>query len=191
MKKNIEIQSEFINKNDLDWLTLTVREVDNERPWMELIHVTDGSAYATDGHRMHVAPCKLDDGSYHPYELQECLDFEREPPTPINNQGIDINKIRITLINQSRKAFNPASETTASDFYVQNGFYGELIAKDGNSMFNRLYVLEATFGMSTKGATILHVHNKEDGENFMYANDGKRSFIVMGKRLAEVNNETK
>ena len=104
-------------------------------------------------------------------------------PTPIKNFGFDVSKLRLKLIKQAAKAFNPASEVTASDFYVQNGFYGQLVPKDGNSRFQRIYVLEATFGLSTKSETILHVHTKDDGENFMYASDGKRSFVVMGMKL--------
>ena len=37
--------------------------------------------------------------------------------------------------------------------------------------------------METKGEAILHVHTKDNGENFMYANDGERSFVVMGMKL--------
>lgn len=173
----------FIEENDFNWLMLPVPDVDNDRPWMELIHVADGSAYTTDGRRMHVAPCKLGDGSYHPHELRESLDFERESPAPLEDRAFDVNQLRLAMVRQASKAFNPASEVTASDFYVQNGFYGQLVPKDGSSRFNRIYVLEATFGMSTKGQTILHVHTKDDGENFMYANDGERSFVVMGMRL--------
>lgn len=178
----------FIKEGDFNWLMLPVPDINNVDPWMELIHVTNGNAYATDGHRMHVAPCKLDEGSYNPYELRECLDFERKLPTPIKNCGFDVSKLRLKLIKQAAKAFNPASEVTASDFYVQNGFYGQLVPKDGNSRFQRIYVLEATFGLSTKGETILHVHTKDDGENFMYANDGERSFVVMGMKLDKENN---
>lgn len=175
----------FIKESDFNWLMLPVPDINNERPWMELIHVANGNAYATDGRRMHVAPCKLVDGSYHPYELRESLDFEREPPAPVEDRAFDVSKLRLTMIRRAGKAFNPASEVTASDFYVQNGFYGQLVPKDRSSIFQRIYVLEATFGMSTKGQTILHVHTKDDGENFMYANDGERSFVVMGIRLDE------
>lgn len=59
--------------------------------------------------------------------------------------------------------------------------------KDGSSRFKRIYVLEALFGLTTKGETILHVHTKDDGENFMYANDGERSFVVMGMKLHKEN----
>ncbi|MGP5201783.1 hypothetical protein ACTXKB_03340 [Psychrobacter aquimaris] len=177
----------FIKESDFNWLMLPVPDVNNERPWLELIHVGNGSAYATDGNRIHVAPCKLDDGSYHPYELRECLDFERKPPAPVEDRAFDVSKLRLLMINQARKAFNPASEVTASDFYVQNGFYGQLAPKDRSSKFQRIYVLEALFGLSTKGETILHVHTKDDGENFMYANDGERSFVVMGMKLDKEN----
>jgi len=174
----------FIKENDFDWLCLALKDDCGERPHLKYIHVANGNAYATDGHRMHAAPCKLSDGVYCRYEIAESLDFGIESPDSETDAVIpDGFKPQVVMINQARKAFNPASEVTASDFYVQNGFYGQLVPKDGSSRFNRIYVLEALFGMSTKGETILHVHTKDDGENFMYANDGERSFVVMGMRL--------
>lgn len=174
----------FIKESDFNWLCLALKGECSERPRLEYIHVANGNAYATDGHRMHVAPCKLYDGVYCRYEIAESLDFGIESPdSKIDVETPDGFKPQVVMIKQAAKAFNPANEITASDFYVQNGFYGRLVAKDGNSAFQRIYVLEATFGMSTKGQTILHTHTNNDGENFMYANDGERSFVVMGMKL--------
>lgn len=176
--------SKFIKESDFNWLCLALKEGCSERPHLEYIHVANGNAYATDGHRMHAAPCKLSDGVYCRYEIAESLDFGIESPDSETNAVIpDGFKPQVVMIKQAAKAFNPASELTASDFYVQNGFYGQLVPKDGSSRFQRIYVLEATFGLSTKGQTILHAYTADDGENFMYANDGERSFVVMGMRL--------
>lgn len=176
--------SDFIKENDLAWLQLAVvSSVGTARPHFEYIHVANGNAYATDGHRLHAAPCKLDDGVYCQYELQRSLEENSIPPVETNVVVPDGFNPQLVMIKQARKSFNPASEVTASDFYVQNGFYGQLVPKDGSSRFQRIYVLEALFGLSTKGQTILHVHAKDNGENFMYANDGERSFVVMGMRL--------
>lgn len=178
----------FIKVSDFNWLCLALKEECSERPYLKYIHVASGNAYATDGHRMHAAPCKLSDGVYCRYEIAESLDFEIESPDSEANTVIpDSFKPQVVMIKQAAKAFNPASEVTASDFYVQNGFYGQLVPKDGSSKFQRIYVLEALFGMSTKGQTILHTYTADDGENFMYGNDGERSFVVMGMRLDEEN----
>ena len=175
--------SDFINKGDLAWLELALKDECIENQYLELIHVIDGRAYATDGHRLHAAPCDLENAAYCRYELQRSLEKKNIPPIEKDAVIPKGFNPKIELLNRARKAFNPTSQTTASDFYVQNGFYGQLVPKDGKSRFNRIYVLEATFGISTKGGTILHVHTKDDGENFMYANDCKRSFVVMGLRL--------
>ena len=180
----------FIKLNDFNWLCLALKEECSERPYLEYIHVANGSAYATDGHRMHVAPCKLDDGVYCHYKIAESLDFGIESPDSETDVVIPGGfKPQVVMIKQAVKNFNPASEVTASDFYIQNGFYGQLVAKDGNSAFQRIYVLEATFVMSTKGQTILHTYTADNGENFMYANDGERSFVVMGLRLDKEQND--
>lgn len=155
----------------------------SERPHLKHIHVANDNAYATDGHRLHAAPCKLHDGVYCRYEIAKSLYNNTMPPVETDVVIPDGFKPQLVMINQARKAFNPASEVTASDFYVQNGFYGQLMPKDGSSRFQRIYVLEALFGMSTKGETILHTYTADDGENLMYANDGQRSFVVMGMRL--------
>ena len=173
----------FIKEDDFNWLCLALKEGCSERPHLEYIHVANGNAYATDGHRMHAAPCELDDGVYCYNEIARSLGINNIPPVETEIEIPSGFKPQLVMINKARKAFNPASEITASDFYVQNGFYGQLVAKDGNSAFQRIYVLEATFGMSTKGQTILHTHTNDDGENFMYANDGERSFVVMGLNL--------
>lgn len=180
----------FIKESDFNWLCLALKESCSERPHLEYIHVANGNAYATNGHRMHVAPCKLDDGVYCRYEIAESLDFGiKAPNSETNVEMPDGFKPQVVMIKQAAKAFNPASEVTASDFYVQNGFYGQLVPKDRSSRFQRIYVLEALFGMSAKGETILHVHTKDDGENFMYANDGERSFVVMGMKLDKEQND--
>ncbi|WP_201500625.1 hypothetical protein [Psychrobacter arcticus] len=132
---------------------------------------------------MHAAPCDLDNGVYCRYELQRSLEKNNIPPVETDVVVPDGFKPQLVMIKQAGKAFNPASEITASDFYVQNGFYGQLMPKDGSSRFQRIYVLEALFGLSTKGETILHVHTKDNGENFMYANDSERSFVIMGMKL--------
>ena len=173
----------FIKENDFNWLCLALKDDCGDRPHLEYIHVANDNAYATDGHRMHVAPCKLDDGVYCRYEIARSLEINNTPPIETDVVIPDGFKPQVVMINQARKAFNPASEVTASDFYVQNGFYGQLVPKDRSSMFQRIYVLEALFGMSTKGESILHTYTADDGENFMYANDGERSFVVMGLRL--------
>lgn len=175
--------NKFIKESDFNWLCLALKEGCSERPHLEYIHVANGNAYATDGHRMHAAPCKLSDAAYCRYELQRSLEKNNIPPIEKDAVIPKGFQPQVVMINQARKAFNPASEVTASDFYVQNGFYGQLVPKDGSSKFQRIYVLEATFGMSTKGQTILHTYTADDGENFMYANDGERSFVVMGMRL--------
>lgn len=177
----------FIKVSDFNWLDLALKESCSERPHLEYIHVANGNAYATDGHRMHAAPCKLGDGVYCRYEIARSLDINNIPPVETDVEIPDGFKPQVVMIKQAAKAFNPASEVTASDFYVQNGFYGQLVPKDGSSKFKRIYVLEALFGLSTKGETILHVHTKDDGENFMYANDGERSFVVMGMKLDKEN----
>ena len=173
----------FIKVSDFNWLDLALKDGCSERPHLEYIHVANDNAYATDGHRLHAAPCKLHDGVYCRYEIARSLDNNTIPPVEADVEIPDGFKPQLVMINQARKAFNPASEVTASDFYVQNGFYGQLMPKDGSSRFQRIYVLEALFGMSTKGETILHTYTADDGENFMYANDGERSFVVMGLRL--------
>ncbi len=173
----------FIKENDFNWLCLALKDDCGDRPHLEYIHVANGNAYATDGHRMHVAPCKLDDGVYCQYEMHHWNGLN---PGHLKIADVDMPKgfnPKMTFIKQMNLAFNPTSQTTASNFYVQGGFYGQLIPKDGSSKFKRIYVLEALFGLTTKGETILHVHTKDDGENFMYANDGERSFVVMGMRL--------
>lgn len=177
----------FIKENDFNWLCLALKDECNERPHLEYIHVANGNAYATDGHRMHAAPCKLSDGVYCQHEISHWNGLNPGRPKIADVVVPDGFNPQLVMIKQARKAFNPASEVTASDFYVQNGFYGQLVPKDGSSRFQRIYVLEALFGMSTKGETILHVHAKDDGENFMYANDGERSFVVMGMRLDKGN----
>lgn len=173
----------FIEENDLNWLCLALKDECIENQYLELIHVINGRAYATDGHRLHAAPCDLENAAYCRYELQRSLEKNNIPPIEKDAVIPKGFQPQVVMINQARKAFNPASEVTASDFYVQNGFYGQLVPKDGSSKFQRIYVLEATFGMSTKGQTILHTYTADDGENFMYANDGERSFVVMGMRL--------
>lgn len=173
----------FIKKGDLAWLELALAEDVHQREHMEYIYVAGGSAYATDGRRMHVAPCKLENGIYCRHELQRSLKINNKPPVETDVVVPDGFNPQKVMIKQARTAFNPASEMTASDLYVQNGFYGQLAPKDGSSIFQRIYVLEALFGLTTKGETILHVHTKGDGENFMYANDRERSFVVMGMRL--------
>lgn len=173
----------FIKKGDLAWLELALKDECIENQYLALIHVIDGRAYATDGHRLHAATCDLENAAYCRYELQRSLEKNNIPPIEKDAVIPKGFQPQVVMINQARKAFNPASEVTASDFYVQNGFYGQLVPKDRSSKFQRIYVLEALFGMSTKGETILHVHAKDDGENFMYANDGERSFVVMGMRL--------
>lgn len=115
------------------------------------------------------------------------MEINNTPPVETDVVVPDGFNPRKVMIKKARTAFNPVSEITASDFYVQNGFYGQLVAKDGNSAFQRIYVLEATFGMSTKGPTILHTHTNNDGEKFMYANDSERSFVVMGMKLDKEN----
>lgn len=176
--------SKFIKENDLAWLELALAKGNmGEQHCMEYLHVTSGNAYATDGHRMHAAPCKLDDGAYCSHELHHWNGLNPGRPKIADIEIPDGFKPQVVMINQARKAFNPASEVTASDFYVQNGFYGQLMPKDRSSKFQRIYVLEALFGLSTKGETILHVLTKDDGENFMYANDSERSFVVMGMKL--------
>lgn len=175
--------NKFIKESDFNWLCLALKDECVEHQHLELLHVANGNAYATDGHRMHAAPCKLDDGVYCRYEIAKSLDINNTPPVETDAVIPDGFKPQVVMIKQAAKAFNPASEVTASDFYVQNGFYGQLVPKDGTSKFQRIYVLEATFGMSTKGQTILHTYTADDGENFMYANDGERSFVVMGMRL--------
>lgn len=177
----------FMKKSDLMWLELALAEDVHNRKHMEYIYVDGGSAYATNGHRMHVAPCKLGKGIYCRYELQRSLEINNTPPVETDVVVPDGFNPRKVMIKQGGTAFNPVSEMTASDLYVQNGFYGQLAPKDGNSIFQRIYVLEALFGMSTKGETILHIHTKDDGENFMYANDRERSFVVMGMRLDKGN----
>lgn len=180
--------SDFIKENDLAWLELVLAQGNiGDRPHLELIHVANGNAYATDGHRMHVAPCKIDDGAYCSNELHHWNGLNPGRPKQADIEIPDGFKPQVVMINQARKAFNPASEVTASDFYVQNGFYGQLVPKDGSSRFQRIYVLEALFGMSTKGETILHTYTADDGENFMYSNDGERSFVVMGMKLDKEN----
>jgi len=178
----------FIKENDLAWLELALAKGNmGEQHCMKYLHVVSDNAYATDGHRMHAAPCKLNDGVYCHYELEKSLELNS---IPTDEKEVMIPKgfnAKVEFINRARKAFNPANETTASDFYVQNGFYGQLMPKDGSSRFQRIYVLEALFGLTTKGQTILHVHTKDDGENFMYANDGERSFVVMGMKLDKEN----
>ncbi|MGP5547850.1 hypothetical protein [Psychrobacter alimentarius] len=178
---------EFIKESDFNWLCLALKDGCSERPHLEYVHVANGNAYATDGHRMHAVPCKLDDGVYCSHELNHWNGLNPGRPKTADIEIPDNFKPQLVMINQARKAFNPASEVTASDFYVQNGFYGQLVPKDRSSKFQRIYVLEALFGLSTKGETILHVHTKDDGENFMYANDGERSFVVMGMRLDKEN----
>lgn len=175
----------FIKESDFNWLCLALKDGCSERPHLEYIHVANDNAYATDGHRLHAAPCKLHDGVYCRYEIAKSLDNNTMPPVEADVEIPDGFKPQLVMINQARKAFNPASEVTASDFYVQNGFYGQLMPKDGSSRFQRIYVLEALFGMSTKGETILHTYAADDGENFMYANDGERSFVVMGMKLGK------
>ena len=173
----------FIKEGDFNWLCLALKDECIANKYFELIHVANGRAYTTDGHRMHAAPCDLENGVYCRYEIARSLELNNIPQA---ENDVVIPKgfnLKLEFINRARKAFNPASEVMASDFYVQNGFYGQLVPKDGSSKFKRIYVLEATFGMSTKGGTILHVHTKDDGENFMYANDGERSFVVMGMKL--------
>ena len=177
----------FIKESDFNWLDLALKDSCSERPHLEYIHVANNHAYATDGHRMHVVPCKLDDGVYCSHELNHWNGLNPGHPKTADIEIPDNFKPQVVMINQARKAFNPASEVTASDFYVQNGFYGQLVPKDRSSKFQRIYVLEALFGLCTKGETILHVHTKDDGENFMYANDGERSFVVMGMRLDKEN----
>lgn len=177
----------FIKESDFNWLCLALKDGCSERPHLEFIHVANNNAYATDGHRLHAAPCKLHDGVYCRYEIARSLDNNTIPPVEADVEIPDGFKPQLVIINQARKAFNPASEVTASDFYVQNGFYGQLMPKDGSSRFQRIYVLEALFGMSTKGETILHTYTADDGENFMYANDGERSFVVMGMKLDKEN----
>ena len=180
--------SDFIKKNDLAWLELALAQENiGDRPHLELIHVANGNAYATDGHRLHAAPCKLDDGAYCCHELHHWNGLNPGRPKIADIEIPDGFKPQVVMIKQAGKAFNPASEVTASDFYVQNGFYGQLMPKDGSSRFQRIYMLEALFGLTTKGETILHVHTKDDGENFMYANDGERSFVVMGMKLDKEN----
>ena len=173
----------FIKKGDLAWLELALKDECIENQYLELIHVIDGRAYATDGHRLHAAPCDLENAAYCRYELQRSLEKNNIPPIEKDAVIPKGFNPKIECLNSARKAFNPTSQTTASNFYVQGGFYGELMPKDGSSRFKRIYVLEATFGMSTKGQTILHTYTADDGENFMYANDGERSFVVMGMRL--------
>lgn len=177
----------FIKESDFNWLCLALKDGCSERPHLEFIHVANDNAYATDGRRLHAAPCKLHDGVYCRYEIARSLDNNTIPPVEADVEIPDGFKPQLVIINQARKAFNPASEVTASDFYVQNGFYGQLMPKDGSSRFQRIYVLEALFGMSTKGETILHTYTADDGENFMYANDGERSFVVMGMKLDKEN----
>ncbi|MCG3808902.1 hypothetical protein I3252_05315 [Psychrobacter sp. Ps4] len=177
----------FIKEGDFNWLCLALKDDCIANEHFELIHVANGNAYATNGHRMHAAPCKLDDGVYCRYEIARSLDINNIPPVETDVEIPDGFKPQVVMIKQAAKAFNPASEVRASNFYVQNGFYGQLVPKDGSSKFQRIYVLEALFGMSTKGGTILHVHTNDDGENFMYANDGERSFIVMGMKLDKEN----
>ncbi|WP_201539130.1 hypothetical protein [Psychrobacter sp. 1044] len=177
----------FIKESDFNWLDLALKDGCSEGPHLEYIHVANGNAYATDGHRLHAAPCKLHDGVYCRYEIARSLDNNTIPPVEADVEIPDGFKPQLVMINQARKAFNPASEVTASDFYVQNGFYGQLMPKDGSNRFQRIYVLEALFGMSTKGETILHTYTADDGENFMYANDGERSFVVMGMKLDKEN----
>lgn len=177
----------FIKESDFNWLCLALKDGCSERPHLEYIHVANDNAYATDGHRLHAAPCKLHDGVYCRYDIAKSLDNNTIPPVEADVEIPDGFKPQLVIINQARKAFNPASEVTASDFYVQNGFYGQLMPKDGSSRFQRIYVLEALFGMSTKGETILHTYTADDGENFMYANDGERSFVVMGMKLDKEN----
>lgn len=177
----------FIKESDFNWLCLALKDGCSERPHLEYIHVANDNAYATDDHRLHAAPCKLHDGVYCRYEIAKSLDNNTIPPVETDVVIPDGFKPQLVMINQARKAFNPASEVTASDFYVQNGFYGQLMPKDGSSRFQRIYVLEALFGMSTKGETILHTYTADDGKNFMYANDGERSFVVMGVRLDKEN----
>ena len=173
----------FIEENDLNWLCLALKDECIENQYLELIHVIDGRAYATDGHRLHAAPCDLENAAYCRYELQRSLEKNNIPPIEKDAVIPKGFQPQVVMINQARKAFNPASEVTASDFYVQNGFYGQLVPKDGSSKFQRIYVLEATFGMSPKGQTILHTYTADDSENFMYGNDGERSFALMGMRL--------
>ena len=177
----------FIKESDFNWLCLALKDGCSERPHLEFIHVANDNAYATDGRRLHAAPCKLHDGVYCRYEIARSLDNNTIPPVEADVEIPDGFKPQLVIINQARKAFNPASEVTASDFYVQNGFYGQLMPKDGSSRFQRIYVLEALFGMSAKGETILHTYTADDGENFMYANDGERSFVVMGMKLDKEN----
>ena len=173
----------FIKESDFNWLCLALKDECVEHQHLELLHVANGNAYATDGHRMHAAPCKLDDGVYCRYDIARSLDINNIPPVETDVVIPDGFKPQVVMIKQAGKAYNPASELTASDFYVQNGFYGQLVPKDGSSKFKRIYVLEALFGLTTKGETILHTYTADDGENFMYANDGERSFVVMGMRL--------
>lgn len=173
----------FIKENDLKWLELALKSDTGDQSCMEFIHVIDSMAYATDCHRMHVAPCKLDNGIYCKYELQRSLEINTKPPIETDTVIPKGFNPKIESINRARKAFNPASEITASNLYVQGGFYGQLMPKDGRSRFKRLYVLEALFGLSTKGETILHIYTADNGENFMYANDRERSFVVMGLKL--------
>ena len=178
----------FIKKGDLAWLELALKDECIESQYLGLIHVIDGRAYATDGHRLHAAPCDLENAAYCRYELQRSLEKNNIPPIEKDAVIPKGFNPKIEFLNRARKAFNPTSQTTASNFYVQGGFYGQLMPKDGSSRFKRIYVLEALFGLTTKGETILHVHTKDDGENFMYANDGERSFVVMGMRLDKESN---
>lgn len=181
--------SKFIKESDLSWLELALKgdgtSLDDDH--LSVLHVANGKAYATDGHRMHVAPCDLADGAYCRYDLQISLKKSLMPTIDTDFTIPDGFKPQVEMIRRAGKAFKPDSEVMASDFYVQNGFYGQLVPKDGSSRFQRIYVLEALFGLSTKGETILHTHTKDGGENFMYANDGERSFLVMGMRLDKEN----
>ena len=114
----------FIKVSDFNWLDLALKDGCSERPHLEYIHVANDNAYATDGHRLHAAPCKLHDGVYCRYEIARSLDNNTIPPVEADVEIPDGFKPQLVMINQARKAFNPASEVTASDFYVQNGFYG-------------------------------------------------------------------
>lgn len=126
----------FIKKGDLAWLELALKDECIENQYLALIHVIDGRAYATDGHRLHAAPCDLENAAYCRYEIARSLDNDSIPPVETDVEIPDGFQPQVVMINQARKAFNPASEVTASDFYVQNGFYGQLVPKDRSSKFS-------------------------------------------------------
>ena len=64
----------FIKESDFNWLCLALKDECIENQYLELIHVIDGRAYATDGHRLHAAPCDLENAAYCRYELQRSLE---------------------------------------------------------------------------------------------------------------------